>query len=49
MEDMPDGKISQFLVAADSIAYINPATGDESRGFVMSGAPTIMNLSLLAL
>ncbi|WP_176206783.1 host specificity protein J, partial [Salmonella enterica] len=32
MEDMPDGKISQFLVAADRIAYINPANGNETPG-----------------
>ncbi|WP_173636636.1 DUF1983 domain-containing protein, partial [Salmonella enterica] len=37
MEDMPDGKISQFLVAADRIAYINPANGNETPGFVMQG------------
>ncbi|EEP4096328.1 host specificity protein J, partial [Salmonella enterica subsp. enterica serovar Typhimurium] len=35
MEDTPDGKISQFLVAADRIAYINPANGNETPGFVM--------------
>ncbi|HAK3431598.1 TPA: host specificity protein J, partial [Salmonella enterica] len=28
MEDTPDGKISQFLVAADRIAFINPQNGN---------------------
>ncbi|EBA6047550.1 host specificity protein J, partial [Salmonella enterica] len=43
MEDSPDGKISQFLVAADRIAYINPANGNETPGFVMQGDQIIMN------
>ncbi|EBV2389073.1 hypothetical protein DN344_23480 [Salmonella enterica subsp. enterica serovar Mississippi] len=43
MEDTPDGKISQFLVAADRIAYINPANGNEAPGFVMQGDQIIMN------
>lgn len=43
MEDTPDGKISQFLVAADRIAYINPANGNETPGFVMQGDQIIMN------
>ncbi|MDV3390476.1 phage tail tip fiber protein, partial [Salmonella enterica] len=47
MEDMPDGKISQFLVAADRIAYINPANGNETPGFVMQGDQIIMNEAFL--
>ncbi|ECL8015627.1 host specificity protein J, partial [Salmonella enterica subsp. enterica] len=43
MEDTPDGKISQFLVAADRIAYINPANGNETPGFVMQGDQITMN------
>ncbi|ELN1230303.1 host specificity protein J [Salmonella enterica] len=43
MEDTPDGKISQFLVAADRIVYINPANGNETPGFVMQGDQIIMN------
>ncbi|WP_080248000.1 phage tail tip fiber protein, partial [Salmonella enterica] len=47
MEDTPDGKISQFLVAADRIAYINPANGNETPGFVMQGDQIIMNEAFL--
>ncbi|HAG5355642.1 TPA: host specificity protein J [Salmonella enterica] len=47
MEDTPDGKISQFLVAADRIAYINPANGNQTPGFVMQGDQIIMNEALL--
>ncbi|EQB6690517.1 host specificity protein J [Salmonella enterica subsp. enterica serovar Newport] len=47
MEDSPDGKISQFLVAADRIAYINPANGNETPGFVMQGDQIIMNEAFL--
>ncbi|EBE8221605.1 host specificity protein J [Salmonella enterica] len=43
MEDTPDGKASQFLVAADRIAFINPANGNETPGFVMQGDQIIMN------
>ncbi|HFW3777668.1 TPA: host specificity protein J [Salmonella enterica subsp. enterica serovar Thompson] len=47
MEDTPDGKISQFLVAADRIAYINPANGNETPGFVMQGDQIFMNEAFL--
>ncbi|EEU4806650.1 host specificity protein J [Salmonella enterica] len=47
MEDTPDGKISQFLVAADRIAYINPANGNQTPGFVMQGDQIIMNEAFL--
>ncbi|EGN1352251.1 host specificity protein J [Salmonella enterica] len=43
MEDTPDGKASQFLVAADRIAFINPQNGNETPGFVMQGDQIIMN------
>lgn len=35
MEDTEEGKVSQFLVAADRIAFINPANGNETPAFVM--------------
>lgn len=47
MEDTPDGKISQFLVAADRIAYINPANGNQTPAFVMQGDQIIMNEAFL--
>ncbi|HBC0354299.1 TPA: DUF1983 domain-containing protein, partial [Salmonella enterica subsp. enterica serovar Napoli] len=47
MEDTPDGKISQFLVAADRIAYINPANGNQTPGFVMQDDQIIMNEAFL--
>ncbi|ELM2766901.1 host specificity protein J [Salmonella enterica] len=47
MEDTPDGKASQFLVAADRIAYINPANGNETPGFVMQGDQIFMNEAFL--
>ncbi|EBC7388367.1 host specificity protein J [Salmonella enterica subsp. enterica serovar Typhimurium] len=43
MEDTPDGKASQFLVAADRIAFINPQNGNQTPGFVMQGDQIIMN------
>ncbi|EDA3956618.1 host specificity protein J [Salmonella enterica] len=43
MEDMPDGKASQFLVAADRIAFINPQNGNQTPGFVMQGDQITMN------
>ncbi|ECY7949459.1 host specificity protein J, partial [Salmonella enterica subsp. enterica serovar Thompson] len=43
MEDTPDGKISQFLVAADRIAFINPQNGNQTPGFVMQGDQIFMN------
>ncbi|MBE8642559.1 phage tail tip protein, partial [Salmonella enterica] len=47
MEDTPDGKASQFLVAADRIAFINPKNGNETPGFVMQGDQIIMNEAFL--
>ncbi|WP_086127107.1 host specificity protein J, partial [Salmonella enterica] len=43
MEDTPDGKASQFLVAADRIAFINPQNGNQTPGFVMQGDQIFMN------
>lgn len=43
MEDTPDGKASQFLVAADRIAFINPANGNETPMFVAQGNQIFMN------
>ncbi|MGS0636392.1 phage attachment tail tip protein J [Citrobacter sp. VF227] len=43
MEDTEDGKVSQFLVAADRIAFINPANGNETPAFVMQGDQIFMN------
>ncbi|EDU6438704.1 host specificity protein J [Salmonella enterica] len=47
MEDTPDGKASQFLVAADRIAFINPQNGNQTPGFVMQGDQIIMNEAFL--
>lgn len=43
MEDTEDGKLSQFLVAADRIAFINPANGNETPMFVAQGNQIFMN------
>ncbi|AYL65730.1 host specificity protein J [Citrobacter werkmanii] len=43
MEDTEDGKVSQFLVAADRIAFINPANGNETPMFVAQGNQIFMN------
>ncbi|HCB1678090.1 TPA: host specificity protein J [Citrobacter freundii] len=43
MEDTEEGKISQFLVEADRIAFINPANGNETPAFVMQGDQIFMN------
>lgn len=43
MEDTEEGKISQFLVAANRIAFINPANGNETPAFVMQGDQIFMN------
>ncbi|EGC4952454.1 host specificity protein J [Salmonella enterica] len=43
MEDTPDGKASQFLVAADRIAFINQQNGNQTPGFVMQGDQITMN------
>ncbi|EEL3803673.1 host specificity protein J [Salmonella enterica] len=47
MEDTPDGKASQFLVAADRIAFINPQNGNQTPGFVMQGDQIFMNEAFL--
>ncbi|ECQ0311735.1 host specificity protein J [Salmonella enterica] len=47
MEDTPDGKASQFLVAADRIAFINPQNGNQMPGFVMQGDQIFMNEAFL--
>lgn len=43
MEDTEEGKVSQFLVAADRIAFINPANGNETPMFVAQGNQIFMN------
>lgn len=43
MEDTPDEKISQFLVAANRIAFIDPASGNETPMFVAQGNQIFMN------
>lgn len=43
MEDTEDGKVSQFLVAADRIAFINPANGNDTPMFVAQGNQIFMN------
>jgi len=41
--DTEEGKLSQFLVAADRIAFINPANGNETPMFVAQGNQIFMN------
>ncbi|MBF5571745.1 DUF1983 domain-containing protein, partial [Escherichia coli] len=43
MEDTEDGKLSQFLVAANRIAFIDPANGNETPMFVVQGNQIFMN------
>ena len=43
MEDTEEGKISQFLVAANRIAFIDPANGNETPMFVAQGNQIFMN------
>ncbi|EFL3757799.1 TPA: phage attachment tail tip protein J, partial [Escherichia coli] len=43
MEDTEDGKLSQFLVAANRIAFIDPANGNETPMFVAQGNHIFMN------
>ncbi|MXF08086.1 phage attachment tail tip protein J [Escherichia coli] len=43
MEDTPEGKISQFLVAANRIAFIDPADGNTTPMFVAQGGQIFMN------
>ncbi len=43
MEDTEEGKLSQFLVAANRIAFIDPANGNETSMFVAQGNQIFMN------
>jgi len=43
MENTEEGKQSQFLVAANRIAFIDPANGNETPMFVAQGDPVFMN------
>ncbi|EHP6140160.1 host specificity protein J, partial [Escherichia coli] len=43
MEDTEDGKLSQFLVAANRIAFIDPENGNETPMFVAQGNQIFMN------
>ncbi|HDC2544490.1 TPA: host specificity protein J [Salmonella enterica] len=43
MEDTPEGNLSQFLVAANRIAFIDPANGNTTPMFVAQGGQIIMN------
>ncbi|WP_162620151.1 phage tail tip domain-containing protein, partial [Escherichia coli] len=43
MEDTEEGKLSQFLVAANRIAFIDPANGNETPMFVTQGNQIFMN------
>ncbi|HBB4036917.1 TPA: host specificity protein J [Escherichia coli] len=43
MEDTEEGKLSQFLVAANRIAFIEPANGNETPMFVAQGNQIFMN------
>ncbi|EFK0006754.1 DUF1983 domain-containing protein, partial [Escherichia coli] len=43
MEDTEEGKLSQFLVAANRIAFIDPANGNETPMFVGQGDQIFMN------
>ncbi|ENC0639651.1 host specificity protein J [Escherichia coli] len=43
MEDTEEGKLSQFLVAANRIAFIDPANGNETLMFVAQGNQIFMN------
>ncbi|MCZ8854919.1 DUF1983 domain-containing protein, partial [Escherichia albertii] len=43
MEDTPEGKLSQFLVAANRIAFIDPSNGNTRPMFVGQGDQIFMN------
>ncbi len=43
MEDTEEGKLSQFLVAVNRIAFIDPANGNETPMFVAQGNQIFMN------
>ncbi|HDJ0556414.1 TPA: host specificity protein J, partial [Escherichia coli] len=43
MEETEEGKLSQFLVAANRIAFIDPANGNETPMFVAQGNQIFMN------
>lgn len=47
MEDTPEGKLSQFLVAANRIEFIDPANGNTTPMLVGYGNQLIMNDVLL--
>ncbi len=47
MEDTPDGEVSQFLVAADRIAFINPEDGNTTPALVTQGGQTFINAALI--
>ncbi|HAK8205313.1 TPA: DUF1983 domain-containing protein, partial [Salmonella enterica] len=47
MEDTSDGKISQFLVAANRIAFIDPENGNTTPMFVAQGNQVFMNEALV--
>ncbi len=42
MEETEEGKLSQFLVAANRIAFIDPANGNETPMFVAQGNQIFM-------
>lgn len=43
MEDTPEGNLSQFLVAANRIAFIDPSNGNTTPMFVAQGGQIVMN------
>ncbi|EFE9120413.1 DUF1983 domain-containing protein, partial [Escherichia coli] len=43
MEDTEEGRLSQFLVAASRIAFIDPANGNETPMFVAQDGQIFMN------
>lgn len=47
MEDTEEGKLSQFLVAANRIAFIDPANGNTTPMFVAQGNQIFMNEALI--
>lgn len=47
MEDSPEGKLSQFLVAANRIAFIEPANGNTTPMLAAQGNQIFMNEVLL--
>ncbi|HDP0319414.1 TPA: host specificity protein J [Salmonella enterica subsp. enterica serovar Concord] len=47
MEETPEGNLSQFLVAANRIAFIDPANGNTTPMFVAQGGQITMNEAFL--